>query len=465
MTDRIESVIFEALLGDLEFARKVLPFIQEEYFDSRVDRILFKEINRFFTEHNSTPTKKILKLFVDDCKDLKQDEFDVAIETINSINEPEKNRDWLVQRTEKFCRDKAIYNSIMTSISIMDGRNTKFNREAIPSLLSEALAVSFDKSVGHDYFDDAERRYDFYHLKEDRLKFDLSMFNKITHGGLPKKTLSCVVAGVNTGKSLALCHMAASTIAQGKNALYVTLEMSEERIAERIDCNLLNIPITELYKTDKTTFQSKLNDVKSKSHGRLIVKEYPTGGAHVGHFKSLLDELELKRNFRPDIVFVDYLNICNSQRLKGGSFNSYTIVKSIAEELRGLAVEYDIPIVTATQFTRSASTDTDGDMTGIAESFGTAATMDFIFALVRTEELDQMGQIMVKQLKSRFGDVNYYRRFVIGVDISKFKLYDVDNPTADLVDTGRTDEIPVFDKSSFGTAMKQRGDYQELDFS
>ncbi len=467
MTNRIESVIFEGLLGNDDYTRKTLPFLEEEYFDSRVDKILFKEIKEFYDKHNKSPTKKILKLFLDDCKELKQGEFDEAVELVEGLGEPENNVTWLTERTEKFCRDKAIYNAIMTSISIMDGRNTKLDKGAIPTLLSDALAISFDKTVGHDYFTDADNRFNFYHLKEDRIPFDLTMFNKITKGGLPRKTLNCVVAGVNVGKSLFLCHSAASALKQGENVLYITMEMAEERIAERIDCNLMDVSIDDLIRMKKTDFDSKIHDIQSKHHGRLIVKEFPTGGAHAGHFKSLMDELKLKKNFVPDLIVIDYLNICNSQRLKaGGAFNSYTIIKSVAEELRGLAVEYDVPVLTATQFTRSGSTDTDSDMTDIAESFGTAATMDFIFAIVRTEELDAMGQLMIKQLKSRYNDVNYYKRFVIGIDIAKFKLYDVDNPTADLVDTGKKDDdVPVFDKSTFGSQMKKRGDFGELDFS
>jgi replicative DNA helicase len=367
MTEKIEHVILESLVGDEDYTRKVLPFLDESYFDTRVDKLLFGEIKEFFNEHNKPPSKKVLELFVDDCKEFKQEEYDESLKIIRSMEEPEKNKDWLVKRTEKWAQEKAIYNAIRTSIGILDGRNTKLSKEGIPSLLQDALAVSFDKSVGHDYFGDAEKRYEFYHLKEDRFPFDLTMFNKITKGGIPKKTLSFVVAGVNVGKSLFLCHMAASAVRAGKNALYITMEMAEERIAERVDCNLLDIPIDNLYKTKQDTFKTKIDDLREKTHGTLVVKEYPTGGAHVGHFKALLNELEMKRNFKPDVVFVDYLNICTSQRLKGGTFNSYTIVKSIAEELRGMAVEYDIPVITATQFTRSASTDTDSDMTGIAE--------------------------------------------------------------------------------------------------
>jgi len=465
--ERVESVIMEGLIGNEDYARKVLPFIEEDYFSERLDRLLFAEIKRFFTEHGKAPTKKILKLFLDDRKDLRQEELEMATEVVDGFSAPEPNTEWLSQRTEKFCKDKAIYNSIMTTIAIYDGKNTKFNREAIPTLLSEALSVSFDKSVGHNYFQDADSRFEFYHLKEDRIPFDLDMFNKITKGGLPKKTLSCLLAGTGVGKSLFMCHHAASMVRSGKNALYITLEMAEERIAERIDCNLMDVPIDQLVKMKKTDFESKIDGIKSKAHGQLVVKEYPTAGAHVGHFKSLLDELEMKQNFKPDIIYIDYINICISQRYKNaGNFNSYTIIKAIAEELRGLAVEYDVPVLTATQTTRSGSTDTDIDMTDTSESFGLPMTLDFFFAIIRTEELDALGQLMVKQLKNRFNDINYYKRFVIGINLPMFKLYDVDNPTADLSDAGKTDDdVPVFDSSTFGKAMKQRGDKPELDFS
>ncbi len=467
MTDRIESVIFEGLLGNDDYTRKTLPFLEEEYFDSRVDKILFKEIKGFYDKHNKSPTKKILRLFLDDCSDLKQGEFDEAIELVESLGEPENNQVWLMERTEKFCRDKAIYNAIMTSIGIMDGRNTTLDRGSIPNLLSDALAISFDKTIGHDYFTDADDRFKFYHLKEERVPFDLTMFNKITKGGLPRKTLNVALAGTNVGKSLFLCHHAAAAIKQGLNALYITLEMAEQRIAERIDCNLMDVTLDELIRMKKGDFDNKLSSLQTRHHGRLIVKEYPTAGAHVGHFKALLDELKMKKNFEPDIIYIDYINICASQRYKGGNnYNSYFAIKAIAEELRGLAVEYDVPILSATQATRSGSTNTDVEMTDTSESFGLPMTVDWMFAIVRTEELDQMGQLMIKQLKSRYNDVNYYKRFVIGIDIAKFKLYDVDNPTADLIDTGKKDDdVSVFDSSKFGSEMKKRGDVSELDFS
>lgn len=467
MSDRVENVIFEGLIGDIEYARKVLPFIEEDYFSERLDRLLFAEIKRFFTEHNTIPTKKILGLFFEDRKDLKQEELDIAHSLLESLDTPESNKEWLEQRTEKFCKDMAIYNAITKTIAIYDGKNSKYTRDAIPSLLSDALSVSFDKSVGHNYFNDSENRYESYHLKEDRLPFDLEMFNKITKGGLPKRTLSAILASTGCGKSLFMCHHAASTIRSGKNALYITLEMAEVRIAERIDCNLLNLSMDELSRIDKSSFMEKLNSVEAKSHGKLVIKEYPTAGAHVGHFKALLDELEMKQNFKPDIIYIDYINICASQRCKGsGNFNSYTIIKSIAEELRGLAVEYDVPILSATQTTRQGSTDTDVDMTDTSESFGLPATLDFYFALIRTEELDELGQLMVKQLKNRFGDINFYKRFVIGINLPMFKLYNVDNPSSGLSDAGRDDKAPpVFDKSPFGKSQIGKSATADFDFN
>ena len=470
MTNRIEEVILGNLVADVEFCRKTLPFIEESYFADKAERTVFSDIKEFFNKHNSPPNKQILKICAEDKTDMKQGEYDRVIEIVDALCEKESNQTWLVDRTEKFCKDQALYNSIMESISILDGKNNKLSKDAIPSMLQNALSISFDKTIGHDFFDDASRRYEFYHLKEDRIPFGLDILNKITKGGLPKKTLSCILAGVNVGKSLVLCDQAANVLKQGKNVLYITLEMAEERIAERIDCNLMDITIDQLAHLSKSDFDSKMGALHSKTQGKLIVKEYPTSGAHVGHFKSLLDELEIKRNFKPDFICVDYINLCVSQRLKGAvGANSYTIIKSIAEELRGLAVEYDVPILTATQTTRGGWQNSDIEMSDVAESAGLPATLDFMVALIRTDELDNVGQLMVKQLKSRFGDPNYFKRFVIGIEIAKFKLYDVDQPTKGLSDTGREDDQPVFDKSKFGGAMKKRGDINfntgEIDFS
>ena len=466
MTERIETIIFEAILGNEDYARKALHHIESEYFDNTVEQTLIKEIKRFHAEHGKPPTKKILSLFVGDVSTFKQDEYERAQELVTSLGEPENNQEWLLTRTEQFCKDKAVYNAIMASIGILDGRNTKFNKEAIPTILSEALSVSFDKTVGHDYFLDADERYEFYHRSEERVPFDLDLFNKITKGGLPKKTLNVALASTGVGKSLFMCHHAAAALKDGLNCLYITLEMAEERIAERIDCNLLDVTLDQLQKMKHATFTDKVGEVLHKTRGRLKIKEYPTAGAHVGHFKALLDDLKIKQNFVPDIVYIDYINICTSQRYKsGGNHNSYTMVKAIAEELRGLAVEMNVPILSATQTNRGGADNTDVDLTDTSESFGLPMTVDFLFAIMRTEELDAMGQLMIKQLKSRYNDTNYYKRFVIGIDLEHFRLFDVDNSAQTLQDAGKKDDTPAFDKSQFGSSMKKRGDYQELDFS
>lgn len=460
MSERIETIIFSNLINDEEYCRKAIPFIKAEYFSDRIDKIIFGEIEAFFHKFNKTPTQQVLKIHLEDRTDVKQSEFDKAVEVIDLMVEKETNPTWLLERTEKFCKDQSIYNAIMESISILDGKDTKFTKEAIPSLLQDALAVSFDKSVGHDYWGDASNRFDSYHLKEERVAFGLDIFNKITKGGLPKKTLSVILSGTNVGKSLFMCDYSASAIKQGKNVLYLSLEMSEVRISERIDCNLLGVSIDDLYRMKKNIFSSKLEELRNRSYGELVVKEFPTASAHVGHFKVLLDELKLKKNFIPDVICIDYINICASQRVKNTSANSYTIIKSIAEEIRGMAVEYDVPILSATQGNREAQTSSDIDLTNTSESIGLPQTVDLMFALMRTPELDQIGQIMVKQLKSRFNDVNYYKRFVIGVDISKFTLYDVDQPCENISDSGRTDSSSIGVSSSSKTVS-----VDDLDFT
>lgn len=461
MTEKIEQVIFEAILGDEEYTKKALHHIEPEYFDSVVEQTLLKEIKKFHAEHGKPPTKKILSLFIEDAGSFKQEEYDRAKEFVGSLGEPETNREWLVQRTEQFCKDKAVYNAIMASIGILDGRNTKFNKEAIPSILSDALGVSFDKTIGHDYFNDADERFNFYHLKEERIPFDLELFNKITKGGLPKKTLNVISAGTNVGKSLFMCHHAASAIKQGLNALYITLEMAEERIAERIDCNLLDVNLDQLTRMKHDTFSDKMTELRGKAHGKLKIKEYPTAGAHVGHFKSLLDDLKLKQNFVPDIIYIDYLNICQSQRYKSAAnANSYTTVKATAEELRGMAVEYNVPILSATQVNRGGMENTDVSLTDTSESFGLPMTVDFMFAVMRTEELDAMGQLMIKQLKSRYNDTNYYKRFVIGIDMEHFRLHDVDNSAQTLNDAGKKDDAPP----KFGKKAWDKG-VDDIDFT
>lgn len=448
MTKRIEEVILSNLVNSDDYTRKVLPFLQVDYFHDNVDREVFKLVNKHFTKYNETPDVTTLTIESDNLN-LKQSEYDRMLELINGLTHTSDKQEWLIERTEKFCKEKAIHNAIMRSITILEGKDKEYTEDALPSLLSNAISVSFDKSVGHDFYEDAEARYDFYHLKEDKIKFDLDIFNKITKGGSSRKTLNCALAATGVGKSLFLCHLSASALSQGKNVLYITMEMSEERIAERIDCNLLGIDIDDLERLGKKTYTSRISELKEKNHGKLVIKEYPTGSAHTGHFKSLLNELKTKKNFVPDIVCVDYINICASQRLKGGSHNSYTIIKSIAEELRALAIEFNIPIWTATQTNRGGANNSDVSITDTSESFGLPMSLDFMFAIVRTEELDELGQLMIIQLKSRYGDINYMRKFVVGVDIKKFKLFDIeDSAQEDLVDTG-----PAFDKTPSGKVL------------
>lgn len=441
MTERIEKIIFENLLGSEDYTRKTLHHILPEYFESNVERVLIKEIKKFYSEHNKVPTKKILKLFVEDCGKFKQDEYKRAIDTIDGWGDIELNTKWLVERTEQFCSERAIYNAITESIGILNGDSTKFTKTAIPSLLQDALAVSFDKTIGHDYFSDVDERFKYYHLKEDRIPFGLGMFNKITKGGIPRKTLSAILAPTGVGKSLFLCDHAAKALSEGWNCLYITLEMAEQRIAERIDCNILDCTIDELHKLKHEDFDDKITQIRNKTKGTLVIKEYPTSSAHVGHFKSLLDELRLKKNFIPDIIYIDYINICASQRYKpGANWNSYFAVKAIAEELRGLAVENNVVIFTATQTNRGGANNSDIEMTDTSESFGMPMTTDLLFAMIRSEELDELNQVMIKQLKNRFNDLNYYKRFIVGIDVAKFKLYDVDVGSQHITDQGKTDQ-------------------------
>jgi replicative DNA helicase len=428
--------------------RKVLPFLTEEYFTDTQDKVLYNLISDFISKYNKTPTVEALEIALQN-SNLPEGSFKDAVQLVNQLEQKkESNLSWLVDETEKFCRDKAIYNAILTSISIIEEKDKKHSKDGIPSLLQEALGVCFDSSVGHDYFENASDRYDFYHRVESRIPFDLELFNKITQGGIPNKTLNIALAGTGVGKSLFMCHVAASSLAQGKNVLYITLEMAEERIAERIDSNLLNVEIDQLKNLPKSMFESRIEKVSGKTHGKLIIKEYPTASAHTGHFKALLNELALKRSFRPDIIFIDYLNICASVRFKpGGSVNSYTYVKAIAEELRGLAVEFNVPIFSATQTTRSGYSNTDVEITDTSESFGLPATADFMFALISTEELEQLNQLMVKQLKNRYNDPTLHKRFMVGIDRAKMRLYDLESTAQKgLVDTGTN--TPVDDTIS-----------------
>jgi replicative DNA helicase len=448
--DKIEFLILRNLLHNEEYVRKVIPFIKGEYFEDSNQKIVFEEILKFVTQYNQLTTKEVICIEVEKRRDINEDSFKQIVHLIECLDNVPVEFDWLVDTTEKWCRDRAIYLALMESIHIADDKEEKKNKDSIPTILSDALAVSFDTHVGHDYLLDFEKRYESYHRKEEKIEFDLDYFNKITKGGLPNKTLNIVLAGTGAGKSLFMCHVASSVLLQGKNVLYITLEMAEERIAERIDANLLNIPIQQLTELPKSMFESKINSIAKKTQGTLIIKEYPTASAHSNHFKSLLNELTLKKSFKPDIIFIDYLNICASSRYKSNSsINSYSYIKAIAEELRGLAVEANVPIVSATQTTRSGYGSSDVELTDTSESFGLPATADFMFALISTEELERLGQILVKQLKNRFNDLTIYKRFVIGIDRSKMRLYDVEQDAQnDILDSGKEDEYNNEEKKS-----------------
>lgn len=447
----IEQVILRNILTNEPYMRKVLPFIKPEYFQG-VYNHLFKEAGKFVGKYNKLPTLESFKIEIDNSDKLNDDMYQAAMDILPNIFVSEKaDEKWLEDTTEKWCQDRAIHNAIMESISIIDGKHKNLTKNALPDLLSKALAVSFDTNVGHDYIENVEERYDFYHEDEERIGFDLDYFNQITKGGLPNKTLNICLAGTGVGKSLFMCHVAGSVLVQGRNVLYITLEMAEERIAERIDANLLNIPLDQLQNISKPMLTSKVDELAARTNGKLIIKEYPTGSAHTGHFRALLNELKLKRNFEPDMIFIDYLNICASSRMKGmgGAINSYTYIKAIAEELRGLAVEFDVPIVSATQTTRSGFTSSDPGLEDTSESFGLPATADLMFALISSEELEALGQIMVKQLKNRYNDPNHKKRFVIGVDRSRMRLYDAEN-----AEEGVVDDTPTFDKSQMNERFK-----------
>jgi archaellum biogenesis ATPase FlaH len=428
-------------LKNEEYARKILPFVKDEYFTVEEDRVLFQEIKDFIVKYNNIPTVDALLIEVDSIAHLKEDQVRQIVETVKELHKDDidTNMDWLVDSTEKFCQEKAIYHAIMKSIDIMNNKDSTNTKGAIPQLLTDALGVSFDPNVGHDYLEQYEDRYDYYHRVLEKIPFDLDFFNKITKNGLPKKTLNIALAGTGVGKSLFMCHVAASCLSMGKNVLYITLELAEEEVAKRIDANLMNITFDDLMNLPREMYQKKAENIKNKTNGTLIVKEYPTAGAGSIHFKALLNELNLKKSFKPDIIFIDYLNICMSSRIKpGASVNSYTYVKAIAEELRGLAVEYDVPVVSATQTTRSGFVSSDIGLEDTSESFGLPATADFMFALISTEELQELGQIMVKQLKNRYNDPTINKRFVVGIDRAKMKLYDVENTAQmDIIDSGQ----------------------------
>ena len=441
MTPNIEQTILRNLLHDEQYMRKVIPFIKPDYFQG-VYKTLFKEVGKYIGKYNKLPTQETLVI---ELETLKEEQYNMSMDIVPHLftNEP-IDENWLNDATEKWCQDRAIYNAVMESISIIDGKHESLTKNALPELLSKALGISFDTNVGHDYVENAEDRFEFYHTEEDRIPFDLDNFNKITKGGVPNKTLNIALAGTGVGKSLFMCHVAANALTQGKNVLYITMEMAEERIAERIDANLLNVPIDQLNNMSKDMFTRKVNNLAKKTNGKLIIKEYPTGSAHSGHFRALLNELKLKRQFEPDMIFVDYLNICASSRMKGmgGSINSYTYIKAIAEELRGLAVEFNVPIFSATQTTRSGFSNSDVGLEDTSESFGLPATADLMFALISTEELEKLGQFMVKQLKNRYNDPTVHKRFVIGVDRSKMRLHDVSENEQTL-----QDDTPIFDNT------------------
>ena len=452
MTERVPLTILKNLLHDEEYTRKVLPFVQPEYFEERSDRVIFEEISSYLKDYDGLPTKEVLHIEIEKRTDLSEDEFKLSEQLVDSLESIESDNGWMLDTTEKWCKERAIYLALMESIKIADGQDEKKQPDAIPSILSDALAVGFDQHVGHDYIDDSKDRFAYYHRVENKIPFDLEYFNKITSGGLSDKTLNIALAGTGVGKSLFMCHVASSVLLQGKNVLYITLEMAEEKIAERIDANLLNTNIQDIGELPKSTFTKKIDKLAAKTSGKLIIKEYPTASAHCGHFKALLQELKLKKSFAPDIIFIDYLNICASSRYRSAvNVNSYSYVKAIAEELRGLAVEASVPIVSATQTTRSGFASSDPNLTDTSESFGLPATADLMFALISTEELEGLNQIMVKQLKNRYNDPTVNKRFIVGIDRAKMRLYDCEQTAQeDISDSGQentsTEESKFKDK-------------------
>ena len=432
--EKVESTILRNLLCSEDFYRKVVPFVKPDYFQDMSERVIFEEIQDFSTKYDKIPTKEVLNIGLQQRTDLNDDTFKTATNLIENFNDEWVDTEWLLDSTEKWCQERAVYNALLQSIKIADGGDEKLDKGAIPSILQDALAVSFDEYIGHDYVDQALDRYAYYHKDELKMPFDLEKFNLVTKGGLPNKTLNIALAGTGVGKSLFMCHMASACLSQGKNVLYITMEMAEEKIAERIDANLLNVNIKDIGAIPEQLFTSRVGEIGRKTQGKLIIKEYPSASAHVGHFKGLLSDLNLKKDFKPDIIFIDYLNICASARYRGAIVNSYTYVKGIAEELRGLAVEQDLPIVSATQTTRSGFGSSDPSLEDTSESFGLPATADFMFALVSNEELEQSGRIMVKQLKNRYNDPTFFKRFTVGIDRAKMKLYNVE-------DSEVTDEV------------------------
>ena len=440
MNQTIEQTIINNLITNEDFSRKVIPFLKSEYFSIFYERIVFEEIQKYILKYKTIPTNESIAIEIDNRKSISEEDYQNAMKFLNGIEKTDVDNEWLVDAAEKFCKDKAVYHAVLSGIQIIDGKDKNRTADAIPDILTQALSVSFDSSVGHDYIEDGDNRYEFYHKKEKRIQFDLDYFNRITKGGLPTKSLNIAIAGTGVGKSLFMCHVAASTLMQGKNVLYITMEMAEERIAERIDVNLMDVTMDELHDLPKQMFDTSIEKLRKKTEGKLIIKEYPTASAHSGHFRALLKELSIKKSFKPDIIFIDYLNICASSRMKGmgGSINSYSYIKAIAEELRGLAVEFDVPIVSATQTTRSGFVSSDIGLEDTSESFGLPATADFMFALISNEDLEELGQIIVKQLKNRYNDPNINKRFVVGINRAKMKLYDVEeNAQKGIVDNGQ----------------------------
>jgi archaellum biogenesis ATPase FlaH len=444
--ERIELTILRNFFFNEDYTRKALPFVKTDYFTNRIERLLYEEIDKFVQQYKNLPTKETILIEFGRRKDINDEEVKLIKELVNSFNDEKTDLQWLLDTTEKFCKDRAVHNAVLSGIKILDGKDNQRQPEAIPSILSEALAVSFDNHIGHDYIGDAESRFDWYHTKEKRYPFDLNFFNKITKGGVPSKTLNIALAGTGVGKSLFMCHCASNFLTQGQNVLYITLEMAEERIAERIDANLMDVTMDDLHDMPKQLYDNKMAKLRSKTTGQLIIKEYPTASAHSGHFRALMNELSLKKSFKPDVVFVDYLNICASSRFKGGNISSYFYIKAIAEELRGLAVEFNLPIFSATQTTRTGFVSTDIGLEDTSESFGLPATADFMFALMSNEELESLGQMKVKQLKNRYNDPGMNRAFIVGVDRAKMRLYDVENSAQNIVDSNQTK-----DKESYPT--------------
>lgn len=449
---KLEHLIFSNMLANEEYMRKVFPHLSRDYFSDASDRVAFELIKEYVDKYNKAPTKEALHVDLSLREGLSSDVFSNTQSLIDGLGADQvTSMEWLIDTTEKFCQDKALYNAVLESIKIMDDQKSDTPRTAIPKILQDALGISFDSQIGHDFIEDADSRYDFYHSHEARLPFDIELLNKITGGGLPRKSLSVLLAGTGVGKSLAMCHFAAANLTAGKNVLYITMEMSEEKIAERIDANLMNTPIQEMRAMDKETFDKKISRIKARTVGKLVIKEYPTASAGAANFRHLLNELRLKKNFIPDVIYIDYLNICASSRMKMGSnVNSYTLIKAIAEEIRGLAVEFNVPIITATQINRSGFASSDPDLTDTSESFGLPATADFMIAMSQSEELAELGQIMFKQLKNRYNDINWYKRFVVGVDKSKMRLFDIDQEEAG------TEDKPLMDKTSFGQSDFER---------